>query len=142
MSAQSATLTLSTNSGKATLVKLAIELDDALPPPSTSSTPATAASASTPASGHRHHRGPAKQAKAKARAAKHRASLAAAASPTYTGGDQGAPPSQIPPTAPAKGLLQPQPPASTGATRLRNVSIEYKAHRSEKSIFSGCITPG
>ena len=102
---RSATLTLSTNSGKATLVKLAIELDDALPPPTTSATSATAASASTPASG----RGPAKKAKAKARAAKHRASLAAAASPSDPGGDQGAPPSQIPPTAPAQGLLSPQP---------------------------------
>ena len=112
---RSATLTLSTDKGKATLVKLAIELDDALPPPSTSSTPATAASASTPASGRRHHRGPAKKAKAKARAAKHRASLAAAASLTDPGGHEGAPTSQIPPTAPAQGLLLPHPPTLTGA---------------------------
>ena len=124
---RSATLTLSTNSGKATQVKLAIELDDALPPPSTSSTPATAASASTPASGRRHHRGLAKKAKAKARAAKHRASLAAAASPTDPGGDEGAPPSQLPPTAPAPGLLPPQPPASKGPTRLRRRANTWSA---------------
>ena len=125
---RSATLTLSTNSGKATQVKLAIELDDALPPPSTSSTPATAASASTPASGRRHHRGPAKKAKAKARAAKHRASLAAAASPTYPGGDQGAPPSQIPPTAPAQGLLPPQPPAQPSPNRHLVTKLRRRAN--------------
>ena len=62
---RSATLTLSTNNGKATQVKLDIELDDALPPPSTSSSATSAASASSPASGRRHRRGPAKKAKAK-----------------------------------------------------------------------------
>ena len=93
-------------SGKATQVKLAIELDDALPPPSTSSTSTSAASALTPASGRRHHRGPAKKAKAKARAAKHRAAKAALASPTDPGGDEGAPPSQLPPLAQGLGQLQ------------------------------------
>ena len=112
---RSATLTLSTNSGKATQVKLAIELDDALLPPSTSSTSASAPAASTPATGSRHHRGPAKKAKARARAAKHRAAQAAAASPTDPGGDEGAPPSQVLP--PAQGLLQPKPSASPAPTR-------------------------
>ena len=103
---RSATLTLSTNSGKATQIKLAIELDDAL---LTTSTSSTSPAALTPATGSRLHRGPAKKAKARARAAKHRAAQAAATSPTDSGGDKGAPPSQVPP--PAQGLLQPQPSA-------------------------------
>ena len=102
---RSAALTLSTNSGKATQVKLAIELDDALLTTSTSSAPA----ALTPATGSRRHRGPARKAKARARAAKHQAAQAAAISPTDSGGDKGAPPSQVPP--PAQVLLQPQPSA-------------------------------
>ena len=115
---RSATLTLSTNNGKATQVRFAIELDDALPPPSTSSSTSTsAAPTSTPATGSRRHRGPSKKAKAKARAAKHRASLAAATSPTDSGGDEGASPSKLPPPAHAQGLLQPRPPAFPGQTR-------------------------
>ena len=53
---RSATLTLSTNNGKATQVRFAIELDDALHPPSTSSSTSTsAAPTSTPATGSRRH---------------------------------------------------------------------------------------
>ena len=108
---RSATLTLSTNSGKATQVKL---------PPSTSSSSASALAASTP-TGSRHHRGPAKKAKARARAAQ-----AAAASPTDPGGDEGAPPSQVPP--PAQGLLQPQPSASPSPTRKLVTKLRRRAN--------------
>ena len=123
---RSATLTLSTNSGKATQVKLAIELDDALLPPSTSSTSASAPAVLTPATGSRHHRGPAKKAKARARAVKHRAAQAAVASPTDPGGDEGAPPFQVPP--PAQGLLQPQPSASPAPTRKLVTKLRRRAN--------------
>ena len=118
---RSATLTLSTNSGKGTQVKLAIELDDALLTPSTSST-----SASASATGSRRHRGPARKAKARARAAKHQAAQAAATSPTDSGGDKGAPPSQVPP--PAQGLLQPQPSASPAPTRKLVTKLRRRAN--------------
>ena len=123
---RSATLTLFTNNGKATQVKLAIELDDALPPPSTSSSATSAASASSPASGRRHRSGPAKKAKAKARAAKHRAAEAARTSPTDPGGDEGAPPSQLPPLA--QGLDQLQGSAYPAPTRKLVTKLRRRAN--------------
>ena len=118
------------DSGKATQVKLAIELDDAPPPPSTSSTSTSAASALTPAYGRRHHRGPAKKAKAKARAAKHRAAKAAIASPTDPGGDEGAPPSQLPPLAQGLGQLQ----ASAYPTPTRKLVTKLRRRANTWSV--------
>ena len=57
---------------------------------------------------------------------KHRAAQEAAASPTDPGGDEGAPPFQIPP--PAQGLLQPQPSASPSPTRKLVTKLRRRAN--------------
>ena len=93
-----ATLSISTHAGK---TKVKLELVSSL-----STTEPTPSLPSSPASGgrRRHHRGPAKKAKAKARAALHQASLASAADPVAStvarGGEAPSSPAALPPSAP------------------------------------------
>ena len=123
---RSATLTLSTISGKATKVKLAFELDDGLPIPTTSASSSPAAASSTrPESGRcQQRRGPAKKAKARARAAEHRASLAASA--PSTGATSASPVPGEAPSPPASNPQPPPPPPPPPATCRKVTTVERK----------------
>ena len=112
-----ATLSISTHAGK---TKVKLELVSSL-----STTEPNPSLPSSPASGgrRRRHRGPAKKAKAKARAALHQATLASAADPVARGGEAPSSPAALPssaPGAPTRNLrLLPSPP--DGRRRVMSV---------------------
>lgn len=110
---RSATLTLSTKGGKATIVKLEFELNDAKPSSSSTSSASSpslpgcqAASAAAAGDRHRHRRSAARRAKANARAAQHRAFQAL----PFPGGDYSAALGPPDPSPPQRSLhLHPSP---------------------------------
>ena len=110
---RSATLTLSTKGGRATIVKLEFELNDAKPSSSSTSSVSSpslpgcqAANAAAAGDRHRHRRSAARRAKANARAAQHRAFQAL----PFPGGDYSAALGPPDPSPPQRSLhLHPSP---------------------------------
>ena len=114
-----ATLSVSTNAGK---TKVKLELVS-----SSSTTESNSSLPSSPASGGRRrcHRGPAKKAKAKARAALHQATLATATDPVAGGGEVSSSPAALPSSASGAPTRQPRllpsPLALDGRRRVMSV---------------------
>ena len=101
---RSATLTLSTRSGKATTVKFEIELDDASPLPASTATSSSPSTPAAPVTGsqRRHRRSRAKRAKANARAAQYQATQAASTPSSPASGESlPSPPPPPPPPPPS-----------------------------------------
>ena len=121
---RSATLTMSTKGNKATTVKLEVELNDAKPTPSSTTTappPIASLPPLPPGDRLRPRRSAAKRAKANARAAQHRAFQAL----PFPGGDYSAALGSLQPSPPGESLhIHPSP---TDKSRRQILTVNRKA---------------